>query len=158
MRSLLLCLSLLALASCGNSGSGGSAKDKNTESIIGYLDLSSGLVGSSDLLTVTMDVPVAICGDKITFTADRSGVDAGNTISCSLAYKNGETYSYSVNASSLVLQSSNGKTYNMTRSGNNGTDIVGTWTWSGDENGMSIHRRISIPNTSRFIVNQDCES
>jgi hypothetical protein len=159
MRSFILCLALLTLASCGNSGSGSGSKDPNhAQTINGYMDLSNGLVGSSDLLTVTMDVPVTISADKIVFSANRSATDTGNVISCSMNFSMGEAYSYSVNSQNLVIRSSNGTTYTMTRSGNNGTDIIGTWTWSGTENGIAIHRRFSIPNSGRMIVNQDCES
>lgn len=160
MRTLLLCLSLLTLASCGNSSSAGSKAPKAAQerTINGYMDLANGLVGSSDLLTVTMDIPVTISSDKIVFTSNRSASETGNAITCSMKFSSGETYSYSVDSQNLVILSSNGSTYSMTRSGNNGTDIIGTWTWSGNENGMAIHRRLSIPSTSRLILNQDCES
>lgn len=160
MRSLIFCLALLGLASCGNSGSGSSKapQEQQQRTINGYMDLSNGLVGSSDLLTVTMDVPVNISADKIVFTSNRSATDSGEAITCSMNFSSGETYSYSVDSQNLVIVSSNGTSYTMTRSGNNGSDIIGTWTWSGSENGMAIHRRFSIPTKGRLIVNQDCES
>jgi hypothetical protein len=150
---------MLALCSCGNSNSGKSSPQPAQERTInGYMDLSNGLVGSSDLLTVTLDVPVNISADRIVFTSNRMGSDAGDSITCSMNFSSGEIYTYTVDGQNLVIQKSNGATYTMTRSGNHGLDIIGTWTWTGSENGMAIHRRFSILSNNRLIANQDCES
>ncbi len=160
MKTLLMMLNLIILTSCGQTGSVSSKGDSSTagRKVQGYLDLSSGLVGTSDLLTVTMDIPVEIGGGLIKFTKAQSAQDTGTAISCAMNFAAGEVYQYNVSGSKLSITNSQGMSYTMTRMGDGGNDIVGTWTWYGTENGMTIHRRFTIPNTNRLIMNMDCES
>lgn len=158
MKILLNLFVILIFSSCGKSIKNNQDPSVEVKGIQGYLDLSNGLVGSSDLLTVTLDIPIEISGDKIIIQSTRYGQDVGQTITCSASFTEAEVYTYDVTRQKLNIRKSNGQSYTMDRMNESGNDIIGSWTWVGVEKGMHIHRRFTFLSSGKLIMNMDCES
>lgn len=162
MKSIFMMMFIFALVSCGKDSGGGSSgstaesgPERQTElTRNGYIDTSSR--GETDLLNVTVNAPVNINGDRITFNQGVQAVDRGSRLSCSLSVQSGEMWTFSISGKSLRLTQSSGKILNMKKLSGPEDSLLGNWLWQGNEDGMKLFRRLSIFQ-NRLIINQDCE-
>jgi len=172
MQLLSLLLVLVLLASCGKtsstSGSGAGspiprqAQEDTSEQcdLNGHSVSCESLEGADglgvDLLTTSIDVPIAVTPNSILFMAAKNSQESGRRISCSTAVEQGENYGYELNGDTLTIQNSKGQ-FNYKRL-TDGSSINGTWTWRGYvDTGTHVNRTLTIISMNRAIMKSHCE-
>lgn len=146
----LIPVMLLVLVSCGKSGSSNGGPRQEEEFNEGIDNITE-----TDLLDVTVDVPVEISGNKIIFRKASNQLVSGAHSTCNLSVENGESWDYSVSGRTLSLYRGRGKT-NMVRVGE-GSGIVGSWVSKGYEGSQFIVRRVTFVSLDRVIMRAHCE-
>ncbi len=140
---ITLILALLFVISCGKNGSSSGPGIEEQE---GYVDINPSAAGSSELMNVTVDVPVQITGDRIQFLRGVSLVDQ----KCSFQVNANEIWHSRQSGNQMSIERTDGTTMNFRRNAH------GLWASSGHNNGMKVTRRLYLLG-GRFILNQDCE-
>lgn len=155
MKYSILLLMFLVV-SCGKNQSSSSSSGARQEQQRGFIDLSESGTTVPDLLNVTLDVPVEITTDRITFLRNASLTDQGVRHSCGLNVKESEIWHYSVGGNRLNLEMANGSRLNMEKQSSYGTGAQGVWMARASNNGMKMIYRFTLFQ-DRIILNQDCE-
>lgn len=110
-----------------------------------------------DLLDTVIDVPVEMNESEIRFLQSKSSFAEGRRISCKSQVNSGDVYRYSLNGSTLRLETEDGN-YTMKRLNNEDKGILGTWSWKGYVNeGTHMIKTISFIGTDRVIIKTHCE-
>lgn len=151
MRFLIPVL-LFIVVSCGKSSSSGDRSPEKEEAISDEIDN----VRESDLLDVTLDVPVEITADKMTFRKSANQMVNGVRTNCSLAVENGESWDYTLSGDRLDIYQDRKKITLMRVS--DGDTIVGSFTWKGYEGGAFIIRRMTFIGRDRVVMRVSCEN
>lgn len=159
MRFLLTIILLSAVVACGKGGSGGSgSSDPDAQQcevngvVVSCDSIYDGL--GVDVLNAKIDVPATIDSTSITFTQSRNVKSEGRRISCTASVNAGDVYRYSINGSTLYLDTPSGN-IRMTRV--HGSGIMGMWRSTGIVDGATFQEKLLTVAKNRVILQTNCE-
>ena len=159
MKLILMILVIVSIVSCGkdNSSSHGSDNSREEQEDIpgrnGYLDANN--VGETELLNVTGKVSMTLSGDRIVINSPLALKDTGSRTSCSISIKAGEIWHFRMGNNGMELELPDG-TRQLLKAIGNGSEVIGSWIWTGNNGGTKLRRRYSFLSNT-LIINQDCE-
>jgi hypothetical protein len=146
---------LFLIVSCGkNQSASSSAAVEEQER--GHTGVNASDTAVPDLLNVTLDVPIELSTDRITFLKSASMTDQGKRHSCSMSVSDSEIWHYSLSGNQLNIEMVSGTQLNMVKHNSYGTGAHGVWIAKALSHGMKMIYRFTLFN-DRIILNQDCE-
>jgi len=160
-------LLLMFLISCGKSSTPSSSSDNRRGPAVKpdvqeeieediYRPEEVDTVVETDLLDISMDVPVEISENRIMFQKTDSQMLAGIRANCSMSVESGEIWDYVLKGANVLEVFKGREKMTMNRVGE-GKGIIGSWSWKGYEGRTLILRRMTFVSMNRVVMRTHCE-
>ncbi|HLW57743.1 MAG TPA: hypothetical protein VKY27_10180 [Bacteriovoracaceae bacterium] len=109
-----------------------------------------------DVLDTLIDVPAQVGNGVITFTQSAISRDQGRRISCVTQVENGDTYKYTLQGSTLIVDTDQGRFEYKRFSG--GPGVKGSWMWKGYIGTGTLNvKTLTVIGNNRVILRDHCE-